>query len=112
MIEHNHEQWPHCTTSCAKEACLEGCQASACPGVHRMEAADGGGMMLAPDFDERPWFEARLSFEAISKADAEFLVDRIAETVCRGHGQGDDHICKFQFVISGPVEISMADEDG
>lgn len=59
----------------------------------------------------RPWFEAHVTFEAISRADAETVVDAMAMAVCRGHGNGEDHVCKFQFVLSGPLSVSLEDDD-
>jgi hypothetical protein len=55
----------------------------------------------------RPWFDLHVTFEAISRADAELIADRVSFAVCRGHGEGDDHKCKFQFVLSGPTEIDL-----
>lgn len=51
------------------------------------------------------WFEVHATFEAISFADAETVVDAIASVICRGHGEGEDHQCQFQFVLSGPVAV-------
>jgi hypothetical protein len=55
--------------------------------------------------DDTRWFEARISFEAASFEDAEMVIDRVALTICQGHGEGMDHVCEHQFVIGGPKEI-------
>lgn len=110
MTPHNHEQWPHCQDTCSSSKCAEMCQAGVCPGLHRFEQTEDGYHQHVIDPDERPWFEGHVTFEAISKADAEYVMERIAEAICRGHGEGEDHQCKFQFVVSGPMEIELAED--
>lgn len=57
--------------------------------------------------DERVWFEASLSFEAVSYEEAEEVVDAVALAICQGHGEGEDHVCARQFVIGGPKLVGL-----
>jgi hypothetical protein len=57
------------------------------------------------------WYDVTVSFEADSQEDAEMVVDKLALVICRGHGQGLDHVCKYQFVIGGPKLIPDNPED-
>lgn len=58
-----------------------------------------------PEDDGKLWFEVQISFEAASLEDAETVVDAVALIICQGTGEGVDHVCEHQFVISGPKEI-------
>ena len=52
-----------------------------------------------PDL-ERPWFTMQACFQAISEADAESLAESMMGLLCRGHGEGDDHECRFAVVVA------------
>jgi hypothetical protein len=60
---------------------------------------------------EKLWFEAHVSFEADSFDAAETVVDAMVLAVCEGFGEGNDHICRRQFVVSGPKAIPEEPEE-
>lgn len=65
--------------------------------------------LSALDEVELPWFKFEARFAAISREDAISLMDDVMSALCRGHGHGKDHECRFAAFILGPSQMSEHD---